>query len=178
MQEFGPTIFVSTMPYPNCVEVPEHLKQELERRRNRNVFRMLMHSPEVAPGFLAMTDAVRGRNSLPPALRELTIIRVGRRYGAPYEVHHHERIGREVGLSEMAVNGAIDGPFSEGLTSEEVLILRATDEVVDFHGLREPTRAAFLDCFSITQLVDFVLTIGHYQQVCNFLNTFGVPIEG
>src|SRR3546814_1167073 len=76
------------------------LQQELARRRNRNVFRMLMHSPEAAPGFLAMTDAARGRNALPAVLRELTIVRVGRRYGAPYEVHHHERIGREAGMSE------------------------------------------------------------------------------
>lgn len=177
MQDYGPRTSVSTMPYPDTAQLPEHLQQELARRRNRNVFRMLMHSPEAAPGFLAMTDAARGRNALPPVLRELTIVRVGRRYGAPYEVHHHERIGREVGMSEAAIQGAINGPFSEGLTADEILILRATDEILDRHGLTEPTRDAFLERFNATQLVDFVLTVGHYQQVCNFLNTFGVPIE-
>src|SRR3546814_11454811 len=78
------------------------LQQELAHRRNRNVFRMLMHSPEAAPGFLAMTDAARGRNALPSVLRELTIVRVGRRYGSPNEVHHHERIGREAEIGSAA----------------------------------------------------------------------------
>src|SRR3546814_4122038 len=110
MQEYGPKTSVSTMPYPDIERLPEQLQQELAHRRNRNVFRMLMHSPEAAPGFLAMTDAARGRNALPPVLRELTIVRVGRRYGSPYEVHHPERIGREAGMSEAAIQASITRP--------------------------------------------------------------------
>jgi hypothetical protein len=52
-----------------------------------------------------------------------------------------------------------------------------TDEVLDRHGLSEPSRQAFLGRFDTRQLVDFVLTVGHYQQVCNFLNAFGIPVE-
>src|SRR3546814_15595514 len=63
MQEYGPKTSVSTMPYPDIERLPEQLQQELAHRRNRNVFRMLMHSPDAAPGFLAMTDAARGRNA-------------------------------------------------------------------------------------------------------------------
>ncbi|HEX7075517.1 MAG TPA: carboxymuconolactone decarboxylase family protein [Hyphomicrobiaceae bacterium] len=177
MQEYGPKTSVTTMPYPDLEMLPAHLREELARRRNRNVFRMLMHSPEAASGFLAMTDAVRSRNALPPALRELAILRVGRRYGSLYEVHHHERIGREVGLAEASIRGASDGPFCEGLAPDEILIIRMTDEVLDRHGLTEPSRKAFLERFDAKQLVDFVLTIGHYQQVCNFLNTFGIAVE-
>jgi alkylhydroperoxidase family enzyme len=109
MQEYGPKTSVTTMPYPDIGKLPAHLQEELARRRNRNVFRMLMHSPEAAPGFLAMTDAARGRNALPPALRELAILRVGHRYGSPYEVHHHERIGREAGLTEAAIRAPSTG---------------------------------------------------------------------
>src|SRR3546814_14642407 len=98
-----------------------------------------------------MTDAARGRNALPPVLRELTIVRVGRRYGSPYEVHHHERIGREAGMSEAAIQGAINGPFSEGLTADDILILRATDEVLEQHGLPEPARTACMDSFNAKQ---------------------------
>src|SRR3546814_19576990 len=105
---------------------------------------MLMHSPEAAPGFLAMTDAARGRNALPPVLRELTIVRVGRRYGSPYEVHHHERIAREAGMSEAAIQGAINGPFPEGMTADEILILRATDEVLAQHGLTDTNTTQLL----------------------------------
>ena len=82
------------IPFPDEAALPQPLQDELGKRRHLNVFRMLMHSPGVAPGFLAMTDALRSHNSLPADLMELAILRVGRRYGAVYETHHHERLAR------------------------------------------------------------------------------------
>lgn len=165
------------LPFPDPESLPERLRQEIANRNNRNVFRMLMHTPNAASSFLAMTDALRNENTLPPDLRELAILRVGERYAAPYEVHHHRRIGRGVGLRETAIAAAGTGPRTSGLTSDEALILRLTDELLDDHGLSESGRTDALARFSLNQLADFVLLVGHYQQVCLFLNTFGVPIE-
>jgi alkylhydroperoxidase family enzyme len=168
---------LSPLPFPDPSKLSEQLRQELANRRNGNVFRMLMHTPNSAPSFLAMTDALRNENSLPPDLRELAILRVGWRYSAPYEVHHHERIGRHVGLRAEGIAAASKGPETPGLTEDECLILRLTDELLDDHGLSNDGRTSGLARLTVNQLADFVLLVGHYQQVCIFLNTFGVPIE-
>jgi alkylhydroperoxidase family enzyme len=165
------------MPFPDPDALSDQLRQELANRRNGNVFRMLMHTPNCAPSFLAMTDALRNDNTLPPDLRELAILRVGWRYSAPYEVHHHERIGRHVGLRAEGIAAAATGPTTHGLTEDERLVLHLTDELLDDHGLSDGSRTKALARFSTNQLADFVLLVGHYQQVCIFLNTFGVPIE-
>lgn len=165
------------LPFPNFDALPDALRAELAARRNLNVFRALMHSPNAAPSFLAMTDALRNDNTLPPTLREIAILRVGQRYDAPYERHHHERIGRAAGLGDAAIAAAELGPDAPGISADESMILALTDELLDAHGLSEPARDRFLARFSANQLADFVLTAGHYQQVCLFLNTFGVEIE-
>ncbi|MEC9433916.1 MAG: carboxymuconolactone decarboxylase family protein [Pseudomonadota bacterium] len=163
-------------PFPDLQGLPADLEAELEKRRHGHVFRMLMHAPNTAAGFLAMTDAVRTKNSLPPELRELAILRVGRRYDAPYEVHHHERIGRADGMTEAAVAAAASGPGASGITEADRLILELTDEILDRHGLSRASRARALESLSVNQLADLVLLVGHYQQVCNFLTTFEVQI--
>jgi len=163
--------------FPDTDALPEPLRAELAQRHSLNVFRMLMHTPGVAPGFLAMTDALRFHNSLPTALMELAILRVGRRYGAAYETHHHERLARAAKLSETAIAATISGDASE-LSDDEAFVLALTDELLDTHTLSEATRTRALDRFDKTMLADLVLTIGHYQQVCNFLNVFDVPVEG
>jgi 4-carboxymuconolactone decarboxylase len=125
-----------------------------------------------------MTDALRFNNSLPRDLMELAILRVGRRYGAAYETFHHERLARAAGLSEAAVAAAEAGAAAPGLTTDEALVLALTDELLGSHTLSAENRGRAVDRFGYTQLADLVHTIGHYQQVCAFLNVFGVPVEG
>ena len=165
------------IPFPDEAALPQPLQDELGKRRHLNVFRMLMHSPGVAPGFLAMTDALRFHNSLPADLMELAILRVGRRYGAVYETHHHERLARAAGLGEAAIAAASEGPGAPGLSQEEEFVLQLTDALLETHTLQEEQRRVAVERLGCTQLADLVLTVGHYQQVCNFLNVFGVPVE-
>ena len=172
-----PGLRVTTLDFPTIEDLPENLRGEVERRRGLNVFRMLMHTPNSVPSFLAMTDALRDVNTFPKDLRELAILRVGWRYAARYELFHHERIGKFVGLGDAAIAAAKEGPTASGLSSDEALVLRMTDELLDEHGLSQTSRDEALRRFSNNELADLILTIGHYQQVCIFLNTFGVPVE-
>lgn len=115
------------MEYPDLAALPVELREAVQDHGSLNVFRMIMHSPGLAPGMLALSDAILGSNSLPDDLRELAIVRVGHAYGAAYEVHHHERAARLVGVSERALAAAADAasagnspapkpPFSSPLT--------------------------------------------------------------
>lgn len=165
------------MDYPDIDALPQHLRDAVTSRGSVNIYRMIMHSPGLAPAFFAMADAMFQANSLPPDWRELAIIRVGHSYEAPYEVHHHENLGRVVGLSGDAIRAAATG-CTDGLPSELTAILTYTDLLLANHTLSEPERDDALRLLTVNQLADLVITVGFYQLVCNFLNTFAVTTHG
>lgn len=165
------------MAFPDLDDLPADLREEVGARRSLNVYRMIMHAPDVARPFLAMSDALRYRSQLNPAWRELAILRVGHACGAIYETHHHQRVARAEGLSEAAISAARVGGDATRLPPEEQQVLRIADELLADHGLSEPSRDAALRIMSVRELEELVMTIGFYQQVSYFLNTFGVPVE-
>jgi 4-carboxymuconolactone decarboxylase len=166
-----------TIDYPDLAALPADLQAAVTSRGSLNVYRMIMHSPGLAPSFLEMTSALLQANSLPANWRELAILRVGHTYGAGYEVHHHENIARWVGLSDAAIATAATDS-TDGLADEEAAILIWTDRLLANHTLCDDERQAALQMLTVNQLADLVITVGFYQLVCNFLNTFNVTTDG
>lgn len=165
------------MQYPDLESLPDALKTIIAKKRGANVYKMLMHTPGTAPGFTAMADAVMWAPSWPATWRELAIIRVGHRYAAPYEVYQHEQIGRRVGLSDVKLAAcSLDGDVT-ALDAQEQAILRLTDALVEHHRFSTAELAEAQGLLSMAGLADFVLTVGFYQAVSNFLNVFDVQRE-
>ncbi|MGV9663200.1 carboxymuconolactone decarboxylase family protein [Nocardia niigatensis] len=167
---------MTTISYPDSTTLPAALQEALTTH-SANVYRMIAHSHGMAMSFLNMADAMLQTNSVPFPLRELAILRVGHVYEAAYELHHHERFARAVGLGEDAIAAAVTG-HGDALGAEEAAVLRWTDKLLQEHTLDAATRAEALQIFTVTELADFVLTVGFYQLVCNFLNAFDVTTEG
>ena len=165
------------MQYPDLEGLSPELKKIIADKRDANVYKMLMHTPKVAPGFTAMADAVMWSKAWPATWRELAIVRVGHLYGSPYEVHQHERIGRLVGLTDAQLAACAVGADPAALSAEAQTILRLTDALVARHTLDAAERAAAQELLSADGFADFVLTVGFYQLVSNFLNVFEVQIE-
>lgn len=165
-----------TIPYPDMTKLPREL-QDFVASRPLNVFRMLMHTPNAAPGYLSLAEGILRGSPLPAALRELIIIRVGHQYGAPYELYHHERLARTAGLSEAGIAAAGIGADAPGLTADEKSVIEWTDAILHDHELVGQQREAAIALFGLNGLADLVMTVGFYQLVCNFLRTFEVAIE-
>jgi 4-carboxymuconolactone decarboxylase len=165
------------MDYPDVGALPQNLKDTLAQHAPVNIYKMVTHSPGLAPGFFVMADAVFQANSLPAHLRELAILRVGYRYAATYETQQHEWIAGYAGLSAAGIAAAASG-VTDGLPHDEVNILAWTDRLLDDHTLDGADRETALTMLTVTQLADLVLTVGFYQLVCNFLNAFEVTTEG
>lgn len=163
--------------YPDLDALAPELRVLLGPRAAINVYRMVMHSPGIAGPFLNIADAFLRSNSLPADLRELAILRVGHAYAAPYETFQHERIARVCGLSEPAITAAAGGDAAD-LGDAERQIIAWTDRLLAEHRLDGDDREAALARLGVQQLADLVLTVGFYQLVCNFLNTFDVTTDG
>ena len=117
--------------YPPLDNLSPRLTEELRKRTGPdrgNVWKMLMWSHGMAEAMIDFNDAVRYRISLPDSLRELIILRVGHLCDAPYEIHHHERISREIGMSEALIATPKIGAGAPGLDATQRLALAVTDD--------------------------------------------------
>jgi 4-carboxymuconolactone decarboxylase len=165
------------MHYPDLDNLPDDLTAIIAGKRGANVYKMLMHTPRVAPGFTAMADAVMWAASWPATWRELAIVRVGHIYASPYEVYQHEQIGRLVGLSDAKLAACAVNADQTALDADEATVLRLTDALVIHHGWRADQLAEAQRILSTEAIADFVLTVGFYQAVSNFINVFDVQRE-
>ncbi|HET9903426.1 MAG TPA: carboxymuconolactone decarboxylase family protein [Xanthobacteraceae bacterium] len=166
--------------YPPLDNLSPRLTAELKRRvgpDRGNVWKMLMWSPAMAEPFIDFNDAVRYKIALPDDLRELVILRVGNLCEAPYEVHHHTRIAREVGMSEELIRAAKTGSAAPGLDAMQKLLLDLTDELVKDRRASDATLAAAIKAFGPGGLTEVVMLVGCYVLACMFLRTFGIDIE-
>lgn len=165
------------MDYPDLETLPDDLKAIIAGKNNANVYKMLMHTPNLASSFTAMADAVMWSKAWPATWRELAIVRVGQHCNSPYEVHQHEAIGRLMGLSDEKLMACAIGADQSDLDDAERLIVRLTDAIVLNHSLTDAERAEASALMNANQFADFVMTVGYYQMVSNFLNVFKVEIE-
>src|SRR5688572_20930890 len=69
-----------------------------------HLYKMLLHSPAVAEGWLTYLTAIRQKASLPGALRELVIMRIAILNGAPYEGDQHKPIALKLGVTQAQLD--------------------------------------------------------------------------
>ena len=92
---------MSRIPYYEVENATGKHAEFLEKLKpHLNIYRMLANSENGMKGFVRMGNALLHRCELDPVLRELAILRVGRLCRAVYEIFQHERIAREVGVTD------------------------------------------------------------------------------
>lgn len=105
---------------------------------------------------------------------ELVILRVASRRGSSYELTQHRRLGRRAGLSadEIAAIEAGDtgGPFS----ARELLLLRASDELLADDDISDGLWAELGDHFDDRERIEVVMLVGHYAMLATALHTLRV----
>lgn len=166
---------MARIPYPTPEEIDPDIRAFQERLPGANVMRMMAGAGPLLPHFARFGNAILNKTAIDPKLRELAILRVGHHAGAAYEVHHHERIGRAVGMSEAQIDAARLG----GITQDplERLVLQFTDELVRTSRPTAATFDALHAALGARPLKELTLAIGFYAMTCYFLQTFDIDIE-
>lgn len=155
---------------------PELAQQErqilAERGRISPLYQVLLNSPPIAQGWEQMLSAVRNRNSLPAAIRELVILRVAVLNRAPYEFDAHVPHALAAGASPAAIDAMKQVPLaaSAPLDAAQRVAIRLADamtrelEVPD--ALYEEVRAQF---GTEQRQLDLVATVAAYNMVSRLL---------
>jgi alkylhydroperoxidase family enzyme len=149
-----------------------------------NIYRTLAKHPALYRPRQELSEYIRTKNTLPPRLRELAILRIGALCGSDYEWGAHAPAGRNAGLSDTEIRriattppaSAPNAPLT-GWNAPDAAVLRAADELYGFDVISGPTWAALSRNLDSRQRIDLLITVGGYRMVSMALNSIGVPLE-
>jgi AhpD family alkylhydroperoxidase len=139
-----------------------------------HLYRMLLHSPPVAAGWLRYLTAIRHECSLPGALRELVIMRVALLNGARYEADQHAAIARAEGLSGAQLDELPAWSSSELFDPKQRAILAFTDAMTCEVRVHDSAFANVREHFDERSIVELVATVGAYNMVSRFLEALQI----
>ena len=136
----------------------------------------IMHHPELAAKSTPLGSQLRYNGVLAGADRELTILTAGREVEAVYEWHAHEPIGREVGVSNEAIEVLRNQQPTTGLGEREALIIDAVRALYRDHKLSDDLYARADKMLGRKGLVEMIVLAGYYGLVGFVLNAFEVDL--
>ena len=168
---------MARLPYLEADQVAPQYRDML--KRNTNLHKLLVNSPDMARAFSGMGGYIRFKSKLDPRLRELAILQVGWLEKSEYEFTQHAKIGKEFGVTDEDIAGMI--AESEGKPSKlEPLakaILRGAREMVRELAMSDAKFAKTKKDLSDEQMTDLVLTIAFYCAVVRVLATMKIDNE-
>lgn len=168
---------MARIPYPDPQQTDERAQAVLAKLPALNIFRMLAHNSGVLEGVAQLGSALLVSGSLDPVLREIAIIRTGVLRGAAYEVHQHERIGRQLGMSDALLAAIHDGAQAAEFSEIQRQVMRLTDDIVANSRASDSTFAPLASQLSHAQMIELVICVGFYTMVSGFLESLDIDIE-
>ena len=142
----------------------------------RGPYGVLLHSPQLAARVAHTGAYVRFDFDIPEALKELVIITTAREIQSQYEFSAHARLAREAKVSEETIQAVAKGTAPQGLTGDEEILVRYTQELLRNHKISDATFNAVRDRFGVQNTVNVTGLIGHYLLVGQILAAFDVEL--
>jgi AhpD family alkylhydroperoxidase len=143
-----------------------------------HLYRMLLHSPPIADGWLRYLTAIRHDCALPGGLRELIIMRVARLNGAPYEAEQHAPIALKEGVTPAQLDALDRWETSEQFDAVQRAVLGLTDVMTrDIHVPDEIFAAVAAELGDPRLVVEAVATIAAYNMVSRFLEALQISSQ-
>ena len=164
---------MARIPYPDTdrpelAPLVERIKAE-RGGRLLNLYRMLLHSPPLASGWLALFTAIRQQGKLPGRIRELVILRVAVLNGADYEFRAHVPFALREGLSQAQIDALKAGHPPEGLTDADEAVLAYAEAMTRTVRVPDGVFAAVRRHLDDRELVELTATVGGYNLVSRVL---------
>jgi alkylhydroperoxidase family enzyme len=169
---------MARIPYPDPARWPPAMKAAVGQAPI-NVTRMLAGASEaVFNGFGAFAGAFYSGSKLPPALREIAILRVGYLCNSRYETFQHEALARQLKLTTEQIEAIrAGGMHPEVLSPVEQAVLDFAGDLVKNVRASDATLHALRKHLPDQQVIDLTLVIGCYTAICFLLETTGVELD-
>lgn len=168
---------MARLPYLEPDQVAEQYRDML--KRNTNLHKLLVNSPEMARAFSGLGGYIRNRSKLDPRLRELAILQVGWLEKSEYEFTHHVKIGKEFGVTDADIEALMAETAGRPSKLDPLAkaVLKGAREMVRNLAMSDATFAEIRQELSNEHMVDLVLTIAFYCAVVRVLATMQIDNE-
>jgi len=118
--------------------------------------------------------AIRNRNSLSPAIREMIILRVAVLNRANYEFDAHAPHAIKAGMSQEKIESLKDSKISDVFDEKECLILKLTDVMTQDIQVPDTVFDQVRPYFNDQEILELVATISAYNMVSRLLNALHI----
>jgi 4-carboxymuconolactone decarboxylase len=148
-----------------------------KRNGGVNIYATIANHPKLADRWHTFGGYISRESTLPHREREILILRIGWLCQSEYEFGHHTLAGKLAGLTDEEIKRITKGPKAPGWDPFDATLLQAVDELYADAFITDATWNAIAQRFNQQQLMDVVATVGEYNLVSMFLNSFGVQLE-
>lgn len=170
------------IPIPKNEDLPPEIREYITKIREANtgavnLSNMLCNAPASTKAFNVMGGSILFKSELEPRKREIAVLRIAHITKAAYEMHHHRRFGKSVGVTEEEISKiTVNGPVT-GLDEEGNLLCRVADEITFDIRLSDDALNMALDRYGPRQTTELILCCCWFNLVSRFLESTGIEIE-
>lgn len=128
-------------------------------------------------GWLSFAARLTPGGTLGRYETELVILRVAHLRQCRYELDHHVRLGRRVGVGADDLARVLAGPDADGWSERHRALLAAVDSMVRERDVEDARWAALRAHFCDEQLIELCLLVGHYEMLATTIATLRIAVD-
>lgn len=142
-----------------------------------SLYRVLMHSPKVALGWLGYFTVIRQQCGLPARDRELAILQVAVLNRARYEFDQHIPFALDAGFSREQLEALRSGRKDPGLRPRDLAVIDYATAMTRDIQVPDAVFAAVRGHLPPDQIVELTATVAGYNMVSRFLEALEIHEE-
>jgi alkylhydroperoxidase family enzyme len=143
-----------------------------------NVYRLLLHSPDIAMGWFELLNAVRFKTQISDRIREIVIIRIAILNGVDYVVKQHvPSMALDAGLTLSECDALLDWRVTALFNGIERAVLAYTDEMTLHVHVSDEVYAAVARVFDERSVVELTVLVGAYAMHTRVLAALRIDAE-
>jgi 4-carboxymuconolactone decarboxylase len=170
---------MARLPYPEPGELPEKVREALDRLPSLNIFRMLAHAETAYRPYLRFGGALLSDLQLDPLVRELAILRTAQVIGAEYEWIQHVPIAKAVGLTDAQLIAVeLEDDTADAFDARQSVALRFTAAVVREPRPGDELFAELREQLSDREIVELLLVVGSYTMLGRLMTALDLDLDG
>jgi 4-carboxymuconolactone decarboxylase len=147
-----------------------------EGRDPSDIYRALANVPGLMMAHRALPQALRGRESCPPRLRELAVLRLAQLVGSAYEWSHHRPMALHAGVTAEQAAALAAWRESAVFSPPERLVLAAA-EAVHQMAVTDELFGALEAELGRPGAMELIVVISQYEAVARIIQALGVEVE-
>jgi AhpD family alkylhydroperoxidase len=134
------------------------------------IFTTLGRNRRLFWGWLHFAGRLMPGGRLPRRETEMVILRVATLTGSDYELGHHVRLGRRVGIDDVTLTRVQRGPDAAGWGDRERVLLRVVDELHHDRDVSDETWERLRSHLDERTSIELLLLVGHYEMIATTLH--------